>query len=219
MNDINKQYDSEGCNFPENKIVLLDGRELACFPLAVEEQGKVEENKIDFDTTGRYLTIGNAPRRKKEEVPAEVSASQKLFIENALFILDNRKRILADSRMFLCPIAIENGLAYTGTSGFRSPTLGVYLEWWNACEGTLRVDDDGVRSLVYHIAGSPLSGTNRCTAIREDGTSEKVSLQPFSKYWLPFTKINKRYDIAKARYQAYDLQEVLALLGRTFDKI
>ncbi len=67
MNDINKQYDSEGCNFHENKIVLLDGRELACFPLAVEEQGKVEENKIDFDTTGRYLTIGNAPRLKKKK--------------------------------------------------------------------------------------------------------------------------------------------------------
>jgi len=32
--------------------------------------------------------------------------------------------------MFLCPIYMQSGLAYTGSSGFEKPTLGIYIEWW-----------------------------------------------------------------------------------------
>ena len=70
----------------------------------------------------------------------------------------------------------------------------------------------GTRSLIYRLAGSPLSGVNRCVAVCEDGTEEKVQLRSFSNYWLPFMKINQRYSPAKACYQAYSLQEVLDIL-------
>ncbi len=57
-----------------------------------------------------------------------------------------------------------------------------------------------------------MSGVNRCVAVCEDGTEEKVQLRSFSNYWLPFMKINQRYSPAKACYQAYSLQEVLDIL-------
>ena len=141
-------------------------------------------------------------------------AQRGLFIENAFFLYEHREQVFSDSRMFLCPVAVQNGLAYTGTSGFTNPTLGVYLEWWVNCEGALRVDDNGMRSLVYYLAGSPLSGMNGCSAIREDGKSEKVKLTPFSEYWRSFMQINTRYDNAKSYYRAYTLLQVIDLLKR-----
>ena len=119
---------------------------------------------------------------------------------------------MQDSRMFLAPVAVQSGLAYTGTSGFRNPTVGVYLEWWSCCKGAVRSGGNGAESLVYYMAGSPLSGANRCAAVHEDGTEEGVALRSFSDYWRSFMKINQRYSEAKARYQAYSLQQVLDIL-------
>ena len=88
--------------FPENKIVLLSGRSLDCYPLP-----------------------------PSEGVGAEVMGKEEceLFVRNAFYLCAHRERIMSDSRMFLCPVAVRNGLAYTGTAGFTRPTLGVYLEW------------------------------------------------------------------------------------------
>ena len=73
----------------------------------------------------------------------------------------------------------------------------------------MHTDNKGRRSLVYHLAGSPLSGMNKCCAIREDGQQEIVSLSSFSAHWGPFMKLNQRYTEAKQLYQAYTLQQVL----------
>ena len=78
----------------------------------------------------------------------------------------------------------------------------------------MRIDKKGRRSLVYHMAGSPLSGSNRSSVVREDGKIETVTLSPFINHWSPFIKINTRYTEAKVRYQAYTLQEVLDILHR-----
>ena len=195
---------------PSDKIVLLDGRELIAYPCVWKEPSiagwrvpTIEEFLEDYSIDDEL-----AAAVAKEEAKAQL----RLFIENAFFLYEHRERIFSDSRMFLSPVAVESGLAYTGTSGFRNPTLGVYLEWWMNCKGALRRGDDGVRSLVYYLAGSPLSGMNGCAAIREDGKSERVELSPFSEYWKSFMHINKRYDKAKSCYQAYTLQQVLELL-------
>ena len=124
---------------------------------------------------------------------------------------------MSDSRMFLCRIPIQSGLAYTGISGFRNPTLGIYLEWWSIVEGAMRTDREGRKSLVYHLAGSPLSGANKCAAVHEDGKIEIVSLSQFNAHWGPFTYLNNRYTEAKQLYQAYTLQEVLDILGQEDD--
>ena len=198
--------------FPENTIILLNGRTLDCHPLAEEEQTKVEDDSMKLDTTGVYLTIRK--KRPKPEPPLPMGAEEErnLFINNAFYLLAHKERIMSDSRMFMCPIAIQNGLAYTGTSGFSRPTLGIYIEWWLNCPGAMQTDKKGNRLLVYYLAGSPLSGMNHCMAVREDGQRKDITLSSFSSHWKPFMDINRRYTEAKGRYQTYSLQQVLDLL-------
>ncbi len=203
----------------KHHITLLSGRELLCYP-KVEPSAPID-NRMKLDTTGQYLTIG---RRKPvvKPTPPEVEEQRKLavkfFTDHAFFLLDHRKQILSDSRMFLAPVPVENGIAYMGTSGFKCPALGVYIEWWMTCIpaiiGRYRKDT----WLVYHIAGSPLSGRNCCGIVNTNGECRSECLpSPFSAIWRSFVEINTRYDEAKERYEAYSLEEVVKLL-ETDDK-
>lgn len=148
--------------------------------------------------------------RSDEEREKEV----KLFLNNAFLFLKNKDRIMSDSRMFLCPVPIQNELAYTGTSGFHHPALGVYLEWWLNCENAMIHKEDETKWLVYFISGSPLSGANKCGIVNEKGDTDSKSILPFSPIWSNFIKINKRYDEAKSLYQAYTMEKVVRILRR-----
>ena len=208
-----KKRQDEKETFPDGKIVLLNGTQLDCFPLENEDVEAVPQDKLELDTTGQFVTVRKC-KPKTTPVSNEWMQKQQLFVDNAFYLLAHMDRIMNDSRMFLAPVSVQNGLAYTGTSGFNRPTLGVYLEWWQTCDGAMRIDNEGRRSLVFRLAGSPLSGSNRCSAVREDGIIETVTLSPFMSHWSPFTKINTRYTEARVRYQAYTLQEVLDILHR-----
>lgn len=198
---------------PKNGIILVDGRVLECYPKETPQEDFTPDEVL-LDTTGEYFAIGR--RRLKPHKPEPDAegrmAQQQLFTDNAFYLLAHRERILTDSRMFLAPVAIQSGLAYFGTGGFHDPTVGVYLEWWANCTGAMRTDEKGRRSLVYRLAGSPLSGCNRSNEVFEDGTTAVVTLSPFNAHWHPFININKRYTEAKQIYQAYSLQEVLDIL-------
>ncbi len=197
-----------------HQITLLSGRELLCYPKV--ELSQPIDNRMKLDTTGQYLTIG----RKKpvvKPIPPEVKEQRKLavkfFTDRAFFFLDHREKILSDSRMFLAPVPVQSGLAYFGTSGFRRPTLGVYVEWWMTCVPAIisRLHDD--TWLVYYISGSPLSGMNCCGIVNANGECRSENLpSPFSAIWRSFMEVNKRYDEAKQRYEAYSLEEVVKLL-------
>ncbi len=197
-----------------HQITLLNGRELLCYPKV--EPSQPIDNRMKLDTTGQFLVIG---RRKPvmKPTPPEVEQQRKqavkFFTDHAFFFLDHREKILNDSRMFLAPVPVENGLAYFGTGGFKRPTLGVYVEWWMTCVpaiiGRYRKDT----WLVYHIAGSPLSGRNCCGIVNPSGECRSENLpSPFSAIWRSFMEVNKRYDEAKQRYEAYSLEEVVKLL-------
>ena len=195
---------------PEGKIQLLNGNVLDCYPL--EQAGEQVDNEVKLDTTGTYFAIGGkkqAPTPKTDEGNA---GGWSLFCNNAFRFLQYRNRIMSDSRMFLCPVPIQNGIAYTGTSGFHSPTLGVYLEWWLNCESALVFNGIGKKKLVYQIAGSPLSGRNSCGVVDENGKTKTESIHPFSSLWPIFMRINNRYDEAKGLYQAYTLAQVVEIL-------
>ena len=198
---------------PEGKIQLLNGNVLDCYPLD-QVEAKVD-NEVKLDTTGTYLSVG-----KSKPVAAPASDEQKekeesLFLHNAFLFLQHSDRIMSDSRMFLCPIPIQSGLAYSGTSGFNRPTLGVYIEWWLNCESATVYRENQTKWLVYLIAGSPLSGGNHCGIVNEEGNKDSESLSgPFSPVWSSFMRINSRYDEAKSLYQAYTLEEVVEILGR-----
>jgi hypothetical protein len=208
-----KKRHDEKETFPDGKIVLLNGTQLDCYPLADEDVEPEFQDKLELDTTGQYLTVRNCKPRIMP-VSDECMQKRQLFVDNAFYLLAHMDRIMNDSRMFLTPVAARNGLAYTGTSGFKRPTLGVYLEWWQTSDDAMRIDNEGCRSLVYSLAGSPLSGMNRCSTVREDGNIETVTLSSFGRHCGSFIKINTRYTEAKVRYQAYTLQEVLDILHR-----
>ena len=199
--------------FPDGKIVLLNGTQLDCYPLADEDIETEFQDKLELDTTGQYLTVRKC-KPKTTHVSDEWMQKQQLFVDNAFYLLAHMDRIMNDSRMFLAPVAVQSGLAYTGTSGFKRPTLGVYLEWWQTSDDAMCIDNEGCRSLIYRLAGSPLSGMNRCSTVREDGNIETVTLSSFGRHCGSFIKINTRYTEAKVHYQAYTLQEVLDILHR-----
>lgn len=206
----------------EGKIKLLDGSELKCYPLP-QTMPEVD-NTMRLDTTGTYLIIGRNKARNhvktEEEKNAEImarAAEKQLFLDNAFLLLANSKRILSDSRMFLCQLPMQNGLAYTGTSGFHCPTLGVYIEWWKNCRVSMHLDREGTKWLVYCFVGSPLSGRNNCGLVNEQGKIKSCQVESFSELWRPFVEINSRYDYAKSRYEAYSLKHVLELLGTDCD--
>ena len=196
---------------PQNSITLMNGAVLECYPKETH-QGDFVPDKMKLDATGTYLSIGNKPCKPQPRTTVEMERQKKLFTDNAFYLLAHQERIMRDSRMFLAPVAVQNGLAYTGTSGFLAPTLGIYLEWWNECSIALRTDKDGNRSLVFHLAGSPLSGTNHCAEVFEDGRIEPIQVSSFISHWQPFVNINTQYDEAKHIYQAYTLEQVLEIL-------
>lgn len=187
------EYFADKVNHPHNGIILMNGTILTCFP---NEDQRNERRSV----------------AKDESNSVDMAAEQQRFIANTFYLLSHRERIMQDSRMFLAPVGVQSGLAYMGRGGFRNPTIGVYLEWWENCIGAMRTIGKERRSLVYQLAGSPLSGNNRCREVFEDGTTNIVTLLPFSSYWRSFININKRYKEAKHQYQAYTLREVLDIL-------
>ena len=195
-------------------ITLLNGRDLLCYP-KVESSTPID-NRMKLDTTGQYLIIGRSKTVVKPTPPEEEEQRQqavKFFTDHAFFFLDHRKEILNDSRMFLAPVPVESGIAYTGTSGFKNPTLGVYIEWWMSCIPAIISRYHKDTWLVYRIAGSPLSGRNSCGIVNTKGECLSENLPPpFSAIWHSFVKVNTRYDEAKQRYEAYSLEEVVKLL-------
>ena len=174
----------------------------------------IQEDNIKLDTTGQYLVLGGGKRkkakRKKEKDSQNIET--KFFSDHAFYFLKHADRIFKDSRMFLAPVQVSNGLAYIGTNGFNNPTLGVYLEWWLNCKADVRHDKDGKDALTYKIAGSPLTGANACHCVSPDGTTDYISHYPFDNVWMPFTDINRRYNEAKQTCKAYSLQKVYKIL-------
>lgn len=193
----------------ESSITLLNGTVLPCYPIN-RQDSKVVPDRWSFDMTGTYLTFGKRKPKKEPAKSDEQKALERLFTDNAFFMYQHRERILGDSLMFLAPVTVQNGLFYTGVSGFRNPTLGVYAEWWNECKDALRTNEDGELSLLYYLSGSPLSGVNYCKAVCADGRIEDVNLHgSFPLYWQSFMRINRRYTEAKQIYKSYTLQEVI----------
>lgn len=192
----------------DGKITLTDGSVIQGYtPQRVADQRI--DNSLELDDTGEYFAVGGRKPTVKNKVKGE--EGREFFVRNAFFFLSHSKEILADSRMFLARVPVVNGLAYTGTSGFRAPTLGVYLEWWNRCSDSV-IELDGEKWLVWYISGSPLSGANACAIVNEKGETQTYSKLYFHNIWTSFTKINTRYDEAKEKYACFTLEEVVNIV-------
>ena len=191
----------------DNKLILLDGRKIQLYPKAELSNERIS-GAMGLDTTGEYLSL----KDKKSEVSfdmdkeAERQYNFQIFIENAWFFLEHSEEIMSDSRLFLAPVKIQNGLAYFGTGGFIKPTLGVYLEWWLHMKKS-SIDRKG--NPIYYISGSPLSGRNCCQSVDPEGKSVDSHVGYFSPVWHSFMDVNNRYNEAKVNYEAYTLEEAL----------
>ena len=203
-------------NHPDGKIVLVNGTVLDCEKkqISVDE---ISDDSMKLDDTGEFLIIGEKKPKKntdkaKKSVDVEFEMQKDFFLKHALFLYEHRDKVLADSKMFLTPIPLRCGLAYTGHSGFMNPTLGIWLEWLENCKGSVMHDKNGNTKLLFHLAGSPLSGMNSCATVDASGNVEQYQCHPFKDYWVPFTRINTRYTEAKILYESYDLEAVVKIL-------
>lgn len=133
-----------------NKIIkLIDGRELECYEIENTTQQEEIDNLLKLDTTGVYLQIGNRKRRNQTlKTRIQDRPEIRLFVEHAHFFFEHSEEIRQDSRMFLSPRPFNNGLAYIGESGFKHPTLGVYIEWWLTNQEVRLLDENGNKWLV-----------------------------------------------------------------------
>ena len=197
----------------EHYIELIDGTRIEAFPKAVQPE-TIKEDKFELDTTGEYLQVGSRKRMPKRTTERDIIAQQRgeLLCSNLHRLIAESDKILADSKMFLAPVPIHNGLAYFGTSGFQNPTLGVYIEWWRHHKCAWIIDEFGERQPLIYIAGSPLSGANKCAYVGAEGMSYGVSVTNFAPVWQSFMNVNTRYTEAKQRYDAYTLEEVVEIL-------
>ena len=197
---------------PEGAIRLMDGTILTCYPKPEEEMQQTEEvvaDELPLETTGRHFGMG---RRRIAPKPEAKEVLRQLFIDNAFYLLAHRERILQDSRMFLTPIGVQNGSPYTKSLGLDAPTIGVYLEWWSSCLGSMVLSKSGRMSLIYEFTGSPHSKVTSGRQLYENGETEPIHLYYFARYWDSLMEINMRYNEAKQIYEAYTLQELLNIL-------
>ena len=192
-------------------LELTDNTCIEAFPKA-EQPETIEKDNLVLDTTGEFLQMGGVGKRHKQIASYTDEAQLTLFLQNAHRLIGQSYRIMADSRMFLAPVPIRNGLAYTGTSGLKNPTLGVYIEWWRNYECAWAEDKYGARQPIYYIAGSPLSGCNACAYISPEGDGCTVSVYPFNNVWRSFMEVNNHYTEAKQLYEAYSLEEVIEIM-------
>ena len=197
-----------------SQLDLWSGDSITAYPLDEDrEYGYFPEDEADpsgLDTTGHFLSI------RKKPVPAPRSEEQlrqeKLFTDNAFLFLANYSRILSDSRMFLAPVYVRNALAYSGY--LQTATLGGYIELWLNCPSSVVFGREDRMSLVWFISGSPMSGANACSVVDDDGNRRTEEIRPFYQLWTRFANIAGYYKDAKTKFEAYTLEEVVAILKR-----
>ncbi len=174
---------------------------------------------------GQLITRKEYMRRRiaaRESTTVLVRAEQNCFLKNAFLFYSATEKILADDDLFFIPVPFENNLAYSGTYGFRGATLGVYVKWWQVYKAALIFAKKswlcGQKTeprLLYFLAGSPLSGCNRCSAVNPDGvSSQHIVPSPFSAAWRPFWEVNRTYpnEVKEARRGPYTLRDAACIL-------
>ncbi len=191
-----------------HKLKLLSGQELDCW-LKTTPTERIN-NEFSLDTTGEYLPFKKKPLTLNERL-AERKRNHQFFTLHISLFIESLDKILSDSRLFLAPVPVQNGMAYTGTGGFRNPVLGVYAQWWRDFRDS---SYDNKERPIWYISGSPLSGAHACSSVDEKGQQiSKPTLKgSFGNTWHTFMNINKDCDEAKQHFLGFTLTEVIDIL-------
>ena len=170
---------------------------------------------IELDTTGEFLST--KPHSIQKTETEHIAEERELLSRNLHLLYAHKDEILNNPKMFFTPVAVGHNLAYSGRSGFENPTLGIVLEWLERCPYAKDIDANGEVALLYWLAGSPLSGCNKCSFISKDGTTSTHPIRVARGFWCTwraFMRINRKYAEQKKTAEAYTLDEVL----KYFDK-
>lgn len=191
-----------------HKLILMSGQELDCWLKTSPTENM--NNELALDTTRESLSVKKQTSTLNEQL-AERKRNRQFFTSHVHLFIENLDKILSDSRLFLAPVPVQNGLAYTGAGGFRNPVLGVYAQWWRDFHDG---SHDSKERPIWHISGSPLSGSHACSSVDEKGEqTDKLTLKGrFWDTWTPFMEINKSCDDAKQHFLGFTLAEVIAIL-------
>lgn len=177
---------------PEGKMRLLDDTLLTVYPDASpSEEGK-----------------------QTHEEQARIAA---LFLAHVPLFWKCRELILSDSRLYLAHVPLRSGLAYIGS--FPYPTLGMLIEFWEICGAAHFVDRHDGEQFVCLVAGSPLSGCNRCTCVGADGKKSIRSIDRFKEAWQRLADVLARYGSVRRGCASYSIEEVIVLLKRCEPKL
>ena len=125
-----------------------------------------------------------------------------VLLDNANYLLENADRIMSDSRMFLTPVNVKSGMAYTGS--LVKPILGVLVEMW--------LNRDPGDGLIVHVSGSPLSGANVSKMVMPDGSLAYAHKHGVRTWATMFSEAHKPYEEARGKYAAYSLIETVMRL-------
>lgn len=168
-------------------ITLLNGKQLECF------QGET--------------FVG----RSYQRIFKEENENMPLFEHVVWFLLDNADKIMADSKMFLCPMYSQVFSPFF--SGM--PRLGTFIEWWIHHPEKSR-DNDG--NPIFCISGNPMTGSHACYSISREGKTRKVTERGFDTILSSFGKVNSLYKGVKEDCEYYEFDEVVRLLsGESYD--
>ena len=178
----------------------------------------MKDNKpvqVELDTTGEFLSTTTKFNHQQEE--ERIKKERDLLTHNLHLLYEHRKEILSNPKMFFTPVSVGHNLAYSGRSGFENPTLGIVLEWLERCPYAKDIDANGEVALLYWLAGSPLSGCNKCSFISKDGTTSTHPIRVARGFWCSwraFMRINRKYAEQKKTAEAYTLEEVINLFEK-----
>lgn len=170
--------------------------------------------QVDLDTTGEFLSTTKELNYRQEE--ERIKAQRELLTSNLHLLYAHRKEILNDPMMFFTPVEVGHNLAYSGRSGFEHPTLGIVMEWLDRCPYAKDIDSNGEVALLFWLAGSPLSGSNKCSFISKDGTTSTHPIRVARGFWCSwraFMRINRKYTEEKKTAKAYNLKEVIQIFN------
>lgn len=168
-------------------ITLLNGQELEC-----------------------YKDDAFVPR-PLNQICREEHDNMLIFLHFVWFLLDNADKIMADSKMFLCPMYSQ---VFSPFFSGR-PRLGTFIEWWIHHPEKSR-DNDG--NPIFCISGNPMTGSHGCYSIDPEGNKRKVMERGFGAILSSFGKVNSLYKEAKENCEYYEFDEVIKILsGDSYD--
>ena len=208
MKQTENQKDS--ALLPDNTMQLLDGRFLPLYPR--EEKGCETNNEMYITSIKPYQSLKEQNKHLSTSEDDTPKDELQFFLDNVFFFVAHAEDILSDSRLFLAPVPVLCGLPFIGRNPFRYATLGVYIEWWMHNGFAVHKDERDKVSFIWALCGSPMTGSNRCAMVDENGLSTKITVGDFSKHVRSFRRINQRYHECKSLALSYSLRQVKDVL-------